>query len=45
MSFGVLTRGKTARAFFDDLQIRHEIENEALRGEATAVFREELEPE
>jgi len=34
VSFGVLTRGNPADAFFDDLRITHQIQSEALRAEA-----------
>ncbi len=34
VSFGVLTKGPLARAYFDDYRIHHEIQGEALREEA-----------
>ena len=34
VSFGVLTRGPAARAFFDDYRIDHELQGERLRDEA-----------
>lgn len=34
VSFGVLTRGPLARAFFDDYRIHHELQGERLRDEA-----------
>ena len=37
VSFGVLTKGPLARAFFDDYRIRHELQGEALRDEARAM--------
>jgi hypothetical protein len=37
VSFGVLTRGPVARAFFDDYTIHHELQGEALRNEARAM--------
>ena len=37
VSFGVLTRGPLARAFFDDYRIDHELQGEALRDEARAM--------
>ena len=37
VSFGVLTRGSGARAFFDDYKIHHELQGEALREEARAM--------
>jgi hypothetical protein len=37
VSFGVLTRGPLARAFFDDYRIRHELQGEALRDQARAM--------
>jgi hypothetical protein len=37
VSFGVLTRGPLARAFFDDYRIHHELQGEALRDEARAM--------
>jgi hypothetical protein len=37
VSFGVLTRGSRARAFFDDYKIHHELQGEALREEARAM--------
>jgi hypothetical protein len=37
VSFGVLTRGPLARAFFDDYRIHHQLQGEALRDEARAM--------
>jgi hypothetical protein len=37
VSFGVLTRGPLARAFFDDYRIDHQLQGEALREEARAM--------
>ena len=37
VSFGVLTRGSVARAFFDDYVIHHELQGEALRDAARAM--------
>ena len=37
VSFGVLTRGPLARAFFDDYRIHHELQGEALRDVARSM--------
>jgi hypothetical protein len=37
VSFGVLTTGPIARAFFDDYRIDHQVQGEALRDEARAM--------
>ncbi|MBI4477291.1 MAG: hypothetical protein HY654_08975 [Acidobacteria bacterium] len=37
VSFGVVTRGPLARAFFDDYRIHHELQGERLREEARAM--------
>jgi hypothetical protein len=37
VSFGVLTKGPLARAFFDDYRIDHQLQGEALRDEARAM--------
>jgi hypothetical protein len=37
VSFGVLTRGPLARAYFDDYKIDHELQGERLRDEARAM--------
>ena len=39
-SFGVMTRGKRVRAFFDDYRIAHRIQSEALRDEARRMAAE-----
>jgi hypothetical protein len=37
VSFGVLTKGPLARAYFDDYRIDHQLQGEALRDEARAM--------